>query len=41
MPLNDGVFLRFSINAYNTVADLDTLYAALWDIIQTTDLIDM
>lgn len=41
MPLNDGVFLRFSINAYNTVADLDTLYAALWDIIQTTDLIDI
>ncbi|WP_297509851.1 aminotransferase class V-fold PLP-dependent enzyme [Flavobacterium sp.] len=41
MPLNDGVFLRFSINAYNTVADLDLLYAALLDIIQTTDLIDV
>lgn len=41
MPLNDGVYLRFSINAYNTIADLDTLYAALWDIIQTTDLIEI
>ena len=41
MPLNDGVYLRFSINAYNTESDLDTLYAALWDIIQTTDLIEI
>lgn len=41
MPLNDGVYLRFSINAYNTIADLDMLYAALWDIIQTTDLIEI
>lgn len=41
MPLNDGVYVRFSINAYNTIADLDTLYAALWDIIQTTDLIEI
>lgn len=41
MPLNEGVYLRFSINAYNTESDLDTLYAALWDIIQTTDLIEI
>lgn len=41
MPLNEGVYLRFSINAYNTESDLDILYAALWDIIQTTDLIEI
>lgn len=39
MLLNDNVYLRYSINAYNSQADLDTLYNALQEIIQTTDLI--
>ncbi len=39
MPLNDKVYLRYSINAYNSQDDLDVLYAALQDIISTTDLI--
>ena len=36
---DDKVFIRYSINAFNTQEDLDTLYNALSDIIQTTDLI--
>lgn len=39
MPLNDKVYLRYSINAYNTQEDLDVLYRALEDILKTTDLI--
>jgi isopenicillin-N epimerase len=39
MPLNDKVYLRYSINAYNSQDDLDVLFAALQDIILTTDLI--
>ena len=39
MPLNGNVYLRYSINAYNSQADLDILYNVLKDIIQTTDLI--
>jgi isopenicillin-N epimerase len=39
MPLNGNVYLRYSINAYNTQDDLDILYKALQDIIATTDLI--
>ena len=41
MPLNDAFYIRFSINVYNDVADLDVLYQALVDIIATTDLIDV
>ena len=40
MPLNGNIYLRYSINAYNTQEDLDILYKALEDIIQTTDLIE-
>jgi isopenicillin-N epimerase len=40
MPLNDKVYLRYSINAYNTQEDLDVLYRALEDILKTTDLIE-
>lgn len=37
MPHGDKVFLRYSINAFNTQEDLDTLYDALIDIkINTT-----
>ena len=39
MPLNGNYYIRFSINAYNAQEDLDTLYKALQEIIQTTDLI--
>lgn len=39
MPLNDKVYLRYSINAYNTQEDLEVLYRALEDILKTTDLI--
>ncbi|WP_396194815.1 aminotransferase class V-fold PLP-dependent enzyme [Flavobacterium sp.] len=40
MPLNGNVYLRYSINAYNTQEDLEVLYKALEDIIKTTDLIE-
>jgi isopenicillin-N epimerase len=39
MTLNGNYFLRYSINAYNTLEDLDILYKAIQDIIKTTDLI--
>ncbi len=39
MPLNEDIYIRFSINGYNLQADLDVLYQALEDIIKTTDLI--
>ena len=39
MPLNGNFYVRYSIYGYNTQADLDTLYNALEDIINTTDLI--
>ena len=39
MSLNGNVFLRYSINVYNTQEDLDILYRAIEDIIKTTDLI--
>lgn len=41
MPLNEGYFLRYSINAYNSQDDLDQLFAALQDIIKTTGLIEL
>ena len=39
MSLNGNIYIRYSINGYNTQADLDILYNALEDIIKTTDLI--
>lgn len=41
MPLNGNVYLRYSINAYNSKEDLDVLYRAIEDIIKTTDLIQV
>ena len=41
MPLNGNVYIRYSINAYNSQEDLDVLYRALEDIIKTTDLIQV
>lgn len=39
MPLNDNIYIRYSINGYNSQEDLDKLYKALEEIIATTDLI--
>jgi isopenicillin-N epimerase len=39
MPLNGDVYIRYSINAYNSQEDLDILYSALEDIIKTTSFI--
>ena len=41
MSLNGNFYIRYSINAYNSQADLDILYHALEDIIKTTDLIQV
>lgn len=41
MPLNGNIYLRYSINAYNSQDDLNVLHQALTDIIQTTDLIEV
>lgn len=41
MPHGDKVFLRYSIQAFNTQADLDKLYEAVSDIIKTTNLIEL
>ena len=41
MPLNGNVYIRYSINAYNSQEDLDVLYKALKEIIETTDLITL
>jgi isopenicillin-N epimerase len=40
MPLNGNYYIRYSINAFNSQADLDILYNALEEIIKTTDLIE-
>lgn len=39
MPLNENIYVRYSINGYNSQEDLDKLYQALEEIIATTDLI--
>jgi len=39
MPLNGNVYMRYSINGYNTQDDLEVLYRAITDIMDTTDLI--
>lgn len=39
MPLNENIYVRYSINAYNSQEDLDKLYDALKDIVKTTNLI--
>ena len=41
MPLNDKVYLRYSINVYNSQKDLDVLHDAITDIIKTTNLISV
>ena len=39
MRQGDKIYIRFSIQAYNSQQDLDKLYVALKEIIETTDLI--
>ena len=39
MPFNGKIYIRFSINGYNSQEDLEVLYRAITDIIATTDLI--
>jgi isopenicillin-N epimerase len=39
MPLNGIVYMRYSINVYNSQEDLEVLYQAITDIIESTDLI--
>jgi isopenicillin-N epimerase len=39
MPLNDKIYMRYSMNVYNSQEDLEVLYQAITDIIETTDLI--
>lgn len=39
MPHAEQVYLRYSINVFNTQHDLDELYNALQDIMKTSDLI--
>jgi len=41
MQHEDMVFLRYSIQGFNTQGDLDILYSAIQDIIKTTDLIEV
>ena len=41
MPLNGKVYLRYSINGYNSQQDLDILYKALQEILETTNLISI
>lgn len=41
MPLNGNIYIRYSVNAYNSQDDLDILYKALEEIIKTTDLIQV
>lgn len=38
---NDKIYIRYSINAFNSQADLDVLYTALSEILQGTDLMHL
>jgi isopenicillin-N epimerase len=40
MPHGDKIYLRYSLNAFNTQKDMDTLFAAIKDIQQKTNLIE-
>ncbi len=39
MPLNGNIYMRYSINVYNSQEDLEVLYQAITDIVESTDLI--
>jgi isopenicillin-N epimerase len=40
MKINDRIYIRISLNAYNSQEDLDKLYAALTEIKSETDLLN-
>ena len=40
MKHNDRVYLRYSVNAFNSQEDLDKLYEALKEILQGNTLIE-
>jgi isopenicillin-N epimerase len=41
MPHSNKVYLRYSINAFNSQQDLDILFAAISDIKKTSTLIEL
>lgn len=41
MSLNGSIYMRYSINVYNSQEDLEVLYQTITDIIKTTDLIQV
>ena len=41
MKIENKIYLRISVNVYNSQEDLDMLYRAIEDIIKTTDLITL
>ncbi|HEY0092390.1 MAG TPA: hypothetical protein VGB43_07885 [Flavobacterium sp.] len=40
MKLGDAIYLRYSIQAYNSQEDLDILYNAISDILTSTSLLN-
>jgi hypothetical protein len=41
MRQGNDIYMRYSINAFNTIKDLEALHNALSTIIKTTDLIQV
>ena len=41
MRQGNDIYMRYSINAFNTMQDLEALHNALSTIIKTTDLIEV
>jgi hypothetical protein len=41
MRQGNDIYMRYSINAFNTVQNLEALHNALTTIINTTDLIEV
>ena len=39
MRQGEDIYMRYSINAFNRIQDLEALHKALTDIMNTTDLI--
>ena len=41
MRQGEDIYMRYSINAFNRIQDLEALHKALTDIMNTTDLIEI
>jgi hypothetical protein len=41
MRQGEDTYMRYSINAFNSLQDLEALHLALTDIIKNTDLIEV